>query len=152
MGRVAPAAAMLAIGVIVGRALMPGSNFESGRAGTVVASRALAHALDSQLAAAQSGSTSIGISFRNRDGQDCRTFSSGETAGLACRSADGWVVERLVRERGENAGASYRMAGSAMPDALRQAVQAAIVGEPFDANQEARARAKGWRGAGKDGF
>jgi len=50
----------------------------------------------------------------------------------------------LVKQVPEDAGAAYRMVGSAMPDAVRRAVMANIRGEPFDAAAEARAAKNGW--------
>ena len=115
--------------------------------GQMLARGDLARALDTKLASAgYSGEgPRIGISFRNRDGRDCRTFTSGNQAGLACHQGSKWVVMTLVAQNSESS-AIYRMAGSEMPDAVRRAVEASIQGAPFDAIAEAQARANGWAG------
>ena len=142
--RLAPAGAALALGLVIGVAVGPRGDIGANAAGQWVARGALAHSLDTELASA--GNSAIGISFRDKSGRDCRTFAKGENAGLACRQAGAWVMETLVRRAPEDGGASYRMAGSAMPEAVRQAVMARIDGAPFDAKAEARARDAGWPG------
>lgn len=138
----------LAIGLAVGLGLRPHADLVPGPSGRLLAQGELGHTLDNRLAAENPAGAAIrvGLSFRNRSGQDCRTFSSGENAGVACRVNSDWIVETMVRYQAENAGAQYRMASSEMPDAIRQAVMADIVGEPFDAAAEERARARGWSG------
>jgi hypothetical protein len=141
-----PAGAALALGLAVGLVLKPASDIASSN-GAVIAHGALASALDNKLAGAgyDSNGARIGISFRNRAGQDCRTFTAGNLAGLACHQGSGWTVATLVTTTPEASG-GYRMAGSQMPDAVRQAAQAQIDGAPFDAAAEAQARARGWAG------
>lgn len=142
--RLIPIGGALAAGLAIGILLMPRGEFVAGRSGQMLARGELAEMLSNRLAS--NGGAGIGVSFRNKDGRDCRTFSSGANAGLACHGGEGWVIETLIRHQGEDQGAQYRMAGSAMPDAIRRAVEAAIQGEVFDAAQEARARDLGWRG------
>lgn len=139
----APACAALVLGFVAGTSLWPQSDLGTNASGQVVAQGALGKALDSQLAS-QGGPVRIGISFRNKAGQACRTFNSGSNAGLACHDAGAWVVGMLVKQVPEDAGAAYRMVGSAMPDAVRRAVTANINGEPFDAAMEAQAARDGW--------
>jgi hypothetical protein len=55
------------------------------------------------------------------------------------------VISALAAQSPE-AGGTYRMAGSEMPDAVRRAVEVSIQGTPFDAIGEAQARANGWTG------
>lgn len=140
-----PAGAALAAGLAIGIAIHPSGDLAS-HDGKVMAQGALANALDRQLASAgDSGSgPHIGVSFRNRRGQDCRTFTRGGQAGLACHEAGGWVVGMLVSQPRE-ADTAYQMAGSALPDAIRNAVAASIQGAPFDAAAEKAARDQGWR-------
>lgn len=144
--RLAPIGAALAAGLVIGIALRPASQFTTDQSGRVMAQGDVSKALDRQLASAQAAdaATQIGISFRDKGGRDCRTFSSGAHAGLACHETDGWVIQILTRHQAEDAGAEYRMASSAMPQAVRQAVTARIQGAPFDARQEESARAAGW--------
>ena len=139
--------AALAVGLVLGLVVQPENDFAMNASGQLLARGDLSHILDTRLAADNpvKTATRVGISFRNRSGQDCRTFSSGANAGLACHRNGGWIVEALVRQESESARAQYRMAGSEMPDAIRQTVAADMVGEPFDAAAEARARSTGWR-------
>ena len=142
----APAGAALALGLVIGVALQPGGEIVS-RDGQVMAQGALAAALNQRLASegAAGEGPRIGISFRNRDGADCRTFDAGAESGLACHGGKGWAVAVLTaRPKAESNGA-YRMAGSEMPDAIRAAVAASIAGEPFDAAAEKAARDSGWK-------
>lgn len=141
-----PAGAALALGLVIGVALRPTGDLAMAN-GQMVARGALGAALDTKLASSgyDGQSARIGISFRNRAGQDCRTFNSGDTAGLACRRAGGWVVGTIVTQTPQTA-ALYRMAGSEMPEAVRQAVAASIAGAPYDAAAEAQAKARGWTG------
>ena len=146
----APAGAALALGLVIGVALQPRGEIVS-RNGQVMAEGALATALNERLASegAASAGPSIGISFKNREGQDCRTFETGGEAGaqsgLACHGAQGWAIAMLAARPNREAGGAYRMAGSEMPDAIRAAVNASIAGEPFDAAAERAARERGWK-------
>ncbi|HEX4270203.1 MAG TPA: hypothetical protein VHZ32_02410 [Rhizomicrobium sp.] len=140
-----PAGAALVAGLAIGIAIHPSGDLAS-RGGQVVAQSALADALDRQLASAgdTGGGPHIGVSFRNRSGRDCRTFTRDGQAGLACHDAGGWVVNMLVSQPREP-DTAYQMAGSALPDAIRNAVAASIQGAPFDAAAEKAARDKDWR-------
>jgi anti-sigma factor RsiW len=140
-----PAGAALVIGFVAGTSLRPQSDLVTSKSGQVIAQGALDKALDSQLAS--EGSTvpvRIGISFRNKAGQACRTFNNGSNAGMACHQSGAWVIGMLVKQVPEDPGTAYRMAGSEMPDAVRHAVAASIRGEPFDAGMESRAAKDGW--------
>ncbi len=138
----------LAAGIVIGLLAQPQKDFAVGPLGRLLAEGDLGHMLDNRLAADNpaGAATRVGLSFRNRSGQDCRTFSGGESAGMACHVNGKWVIEIIVHHKAESPRAQYRMAGSEMPDSVRQAVVAGIVGEPFDAAAEARARANGWSG------
>src|SRR5262249_48956798 len=106
---------------------------------------ALTQALENQLAANNAGAIRIGVSFRARDGSFCRTFSTDETAGLACRVADAWRI--AIAQESARSSAQYQQAGSETPAAIRDAVAARISGDPLDAAGEARARAEHWQAA-----
>jgi hypothetical protein len=142
----APACAALVLGFVAGTSLWPQSDLGASTSGPVIAQGALGKALDTQLASEGSaGPIRIGVSFRNKAGEVCRTFNSNSSAGLACRNEGAWVIGMLVRQGpAEDAGAAYRMVGSEMPDAVRRAVMAIISGEPLDAEAEARAARDGW--------
>jgi hypothetical protein len=132
------------------RLYAPGSVSENH--GEFVASGALARALSGQLAAQQnpSGPVQIGVSFRSRQGDYCRTFrlrGSVASAGLACHRDEAWKVQVLARdEAAQVATGQYRQAASALPPAILHAVDEVIAGDPLDAAAEAQARAGGWRG------
>jgi hypothetical protein len=143
-------AAALAVGLFVGilatrESAAPYASVD----GALVARGALDSALDSQLA---SGSTDapgvrIGLSFRDRKGDYCRTFQLRDgtsIAGLACRSGESWQLQVLAAAPAHEG--DLRPA-SAMPVAVLQAVDAVIDGEPLDASAEAAARAGHWRDA-----
>jgi hypothetical protein len=145
-------AASLIIGVIAGRLALV--RFGAGplvvRGGQILASGALADALSDQLAASQSAAARvrIGVSFRSKAGQYCRTFTVREStalAGLACRAADGWRVGVLAGAPLPGGAGTYRQAASAMPPVVITAIGEQIVGEPLDAPAEAAARRKHWQ-------
>jgi hypothetical protein len=142
----APAGAALSLGLVIGVALHPAGDLAMAD-GQVVARGALGAALDTKLASAgyDGQGARIGISFHNQAGEACRTFTSGDSAGLACHRAGAWIVGTMVTQAPESTGL-YRMAGSQMPAAVRQAVANSIAGAPFDAATEARAKAQGWTG------
>ncbi|HVP84397.1 MAG TPA: hypothetical protein VMS78_06735 [Rhizomicrobium sp.] len=142
-----PAAGALALGLVIGVTLNPSNVGPIATLnGTLVAQGALADALNTQLASAapQGSGPHIGISFRAKDGRNCRTFETDSVAGIACRSDAQWNVAALASSKTESAG-TYRMAGSAMPDVIRDAAQAMIAGAPFDAAAERQARDRGWK-------
>lgn len=143
-----PAGAALATGLTIGFLLQPIPEYGTDAAGRLVAQGELAESLTTRLAATGQPASGprIGISFRNKSGHDCRTFTSGREAGLACRDGGDWMIAMLVSQAGEHPGAEYRMAGSEMPDAVRRAVAASIDGTPFDAAMEKQARERGWSG------
>jgi hypothetical protein len=89
----------------------------------------------------------IGVSFRARSGDYCRTFVLREKsalAGLACREHGNWRLEALAVGESAAAGSGYRAAGSALPPAVAGTVDALIAGEPLDARAEAAAREHNW--------
>lgn len=140
-------AACLVAGVALGVYAL---NFNAGaivaRDGALVASRSLANALDAKLAADQTTAdpVRIGISFRDRGGDYCRTFSMSESlAGLACKQGERWQVQLLSADTGSDA--QYRQAGSETPAAVLTLVEQKIAGEPLNADGETAARAANWK-------
>jgi hypothetical protein len=121
------------------------------RDGQLLAAGALDKALSNQLASAQPAQApvQIGVSFRSKGGNYCRTFQLREhinLAGLACRDQDKWKLEALAQGGPSPATHSdFRPAGSALPPSIAQAVDQAIDGEPLDATAEAHARTKQWQ-------
>ncbi|KAB7771363.1 hypothetical protein [Xanthomonas maliensis] len=107
----------------------------------------LAYALEQALSGDEHAGIRMGLSFQDRSGAYCRTFTrDARLVGLACRRQAGWRVELQVpAESAPAPDDAVRMAASAMPAAVLQAVDARIAGEALDAAGERRARASGWR-------
>ena len=146
-------AASLVAGAILGQLLLRASTTGPiiARDGLLLASGALAHALSNQLASdqPQQAPVQLGVSFRAKSGEYCRTFllrDQSALAGVACRDREAWRVQVLAQNSDAAAhSGQYRQAGSALPRAVLQAVDEQIAGEPLDASGEAAARAKDWR-------
>lgn len=138
-------AATLAIGVLIGT-LAPQSREIAPvevQGGRIYAASTLATALGSELASAPRGDVRIGLTFRDQEGQVCRSFAGPSSTGLACRDSTGWRVRGLFGVP-EGQASSYRMAAGMDPN-LAALVTSTMAGEPFDAAEEKAARDKGWR-------
>lgn len=137
-------AATLAVGVLIGT-LVPqrGNSPINVDGGKVYAAAALDQALTTQLASAPSGSTRIGLTFRDRAGAMCRSFESLGSSGLACRDGNRWQVRGLFGSPDGQSG-MYRMAAGMNPN-LAGLVSSTMAGDPLDASQEMAAKDKGWR-------
>ncbi|MFS2022776.1 anti-sigma factor family protein [Massilia sp. CT11-137] len=138
-------AATLVVGVLAGR-MIPGGGGPAiaGNGNQVVAQGELAAALDRQVGGKAEGAVKVGVSFAARDGAYCRGFVMGAAAGLACREGGQWKIPVLAEAEKEAAG-GYRQAGSALPPAVLDAIDARIADKPLDAAGEEAARARGWR-------
>lgn len=136
-------AASLALGLGIGVSLpRDGGIFRSDDDQLAAAGR-LNGALERQLASAgDRNGIRIGITFKDKEGRHCRSFTADAQSGLACRSGNGWTVEGLIREQASQG--DYRMAAGQDP-ALGALVDARMVGEPLDAAAEAREVDRGWR-------
>jgi hypothetical protein len=114
--------------------------------GALVARGELAAALDQQLASNQrrEDPVQIGVTFKARDGNYCRSFAMPETktAGLACRAGGHWRIEATATA--EVPTGQMQQAAGAMPPAILAAIEARIAGEAFDARGEDNARLGGW--------
>lgn len=138
-------AATLAVGIFTGSMLV------GGRAGPIltqdgrlVAGGELKQALYAQLASAPAEhGPRIGMTYRDKSGAICRTFSDEHASGLACRDRDDWRIRGLF-ENAEGQSSDYRMAAGPNPR-LMDMVDESIAGEPFDAAQEKAASERGWR-------
>lgn len=145
-------AASLAVGVFAGALGAgwfggAGADSELARAGdgALTAGGRLARALDRQLAQeGAAGDVRVGLSFLSREGSYCRSFQLGASSGLACREDDAWRIPVLADTPAEASG--YRQAGSALPLAVLDAVDARIAGATLDAAAERAARDRGWKG------
>ncbi len=145
-------AASLGAGAILSFLIVRHSDLEpiASRNGHLFANGALAQALSSQLASTpQRAGVQIGVSFRDKSGDYCRTFAvtdASALAGLACHESEGWRVDVLARAQKEPEGAAtrYRPAASSIPKPVLQSAEDRIAGEPLDAQAEAAAKVQGW--------
>lgn len=136
------AAASLALGLGIGVSLpRDGGSFRSDGRQLAAAGR-LESALDRQLASAgDRRGIRLGLTFKDKEGRYCRSFTADAQSGLACRSGDSWLVQGLVRS--EAPAGEYRMAAGQEP-ALAAIIDAHIRGEPLDAEAEALQVEQGW--------
>lgn len=142
-------AASVVVGVAFAQLFLRSSEPLVARNGDLFAEGSLAAALSEQLAGTQADDASVyvGLSFRNRAGDYCRTFHlDARLAGLACRDEEGWRLKMLT-ESAAAAGTpgNYRLASAPLPPAVLSAIENEIEGEPLDADGEAAARQRGWR-------
>ena len=145
-------AATLVVGVLAGvlgsRSVGDGEQLAAfdRQSGALAAQGPLAQALSQQLASAAPANpdVKVGISFVARDGHYCRSFMLPGTAGLACRSRAGWQIPVMVNSVDSAAG-DYRQAGSALPQAVLDAIDARIAGQALDAAGEKTALQQGWK-------
>ena len=151
-------AASLSVGVLLGSLVLGGGSGEGdAHGGQLAAVRAsdgalmaqgqLAEALTTQLAGTGTGQrigVKIGVTFASTEGALCRSFTAGSAAGLACRSNGQWKLAVLAEAPKGTAG-DYRQAGSTMPAAVLDAIDARIAGQALDAQAEQAARERGWR-------
>lgn len=142
-------AAGIAVGVVAGRVGIPEGDRQFAMIdGGLVARGALRQALSTQLASVQAADAPvrIGISFKSRSGDYCRTFAVAKgVAGLACKGNGEWRLQVLAPSGAAPSGERYRMAGSDMPPAVVREVDAVIQGSAFDAGAEQAAREHDWR-------
>lgn len=138
-------AAALALGLLLGLMLRaPGlAPFETESHG-VYAAASLKQALDTQLASTPgAGNVRIGLTFRDRNGDICRSFTLRGSAGLACRDDGRWNVRGLFGGP-ESGSGEYRMASGSDPNQVAL-IESSMAGEPFDQRQERAAQRNGWR-------
>ena len=124
-----------------------------GSDGAITAQAGLRDALEQRVGGTQpapGSNVAVGLSFRNHAQQYCRTFSVDNTSsGIACKSAEGWVVANLEHASAPaspaSAVAGYRMAASPLSANLLAVVDALREGDTLDAAAEGAAKAKGWK-------
>jgi hypothetical protein len=127
-----------------------GALIRPGVDGGLVAGATLAEALSTQLSDDRSAQrvAVTGLSFRDKSGNYCRTFSltgTDASSGLACREGADWRIEALAQSpRAAANSGNYRAAASEDSAAIRAAVEASIDGEPLDRAGEIAARRAGW--------
>ena len=140
-------AASLVIGILAGRsALQPTQpDLFATSADGIVARGELSAALTDRIGGTEEhAAVQIGLTFLDKRGRYCRTFTTVSAAGLACREADSWKVRALSEGASDSGGGEYRMAGSALPPAILAAVEQNIAGEALDREQEQAAKARDW--------
>jgi hypothetical protein len=111
--------------------------------GQLIAAAALDNSLNMQLASQVPDGARIGVTFRDKQGNICRSFTDSAASGLACREGGNWQVEAIFRAP-EGQDSDYRMAAGADPR-LATLIETRIFGEPFDAAQERQSRDTGWK-------
>jgi hypothetical protein len=141
-------AASLLLGVLLSwRLLGPAGSglIEAGQDG-LLARGELARALENQLASEQRGDEPvlIGLTFRARDGNYCRSFvlRAAQTSGLACRVGSDWQIP-ATDSSGMPQGQMHQ-ASSAMPPAILRAIESRMDGAALDAEAEQNAKLSGW--------
>ena len=139
-------AASVVLGVLIGVQFAGrGGDAPLGvRDGRLVAGGAIHQALSLQLASAGSMPVAVQLSFVDRDGAYCRTFSTMSMAGLACRRDGQWAVQTLAATS-VTADGAMRQAATSLPREVLDAVDQRIAGEALDATRERQARDQGWR-------
>lgn len=138
-------AATLAIGVLIGT-IVPHQHEAAPvevQGGKMYATAAIDRALDRQLASAPPGDVRVGLTFRDREGAICRSFTASASSGLACRENGRWMLRGIFAPP-EGQTTDYRMAGGMDPN-LAALVDSTMAGQPFDAKAEEQARSRGWR-------
>ena len=134
-------AAGLVAAVVVGQALWAtqGRPVEE-QGGRLVASGQIGRALDTQLSG-EGRAIRVQLTFRDRAGSICRSFTGAVADGVACREDGRWTLKALFP--GQGPAGDYRMAAGGDPH-LMQVVGDSISGEAFGAAQERAAKARGW--------
>lgn len=136
-------AATLVLGVFLGTMVPQGSAPVAVQGGKLYASASLNRALDSELASAPQGDVRIGLTFRDRAGEICRSFTGSAGSGLACREGGRWQLKGLFAAP-EGQASDYRMAAGMDPN-LAALVNSTMAGEPFDAAAEEAAKRRRWQ-------
>ncbi|MEO8297242.1 MAG: hypothetical protein ABI574_05485 [Burkholderiales bacterium] len=140
----------LALGMMVDRGGAPSNGTDSAVAmvdGRLVATGPLAQALLSQLASEPPAQATVAVqlSFVDRAGAYCRTFSTPALAGLACRQADLWAVQQVVAASEPASGSAMRQAATALPREVLDVVDRRVAGAVLNAAAERQARDAGWQ-------
>ena len=138
-------AATLVLGIVTGTMLSSGGDGPVVREnGALVASASLEEALYSRLASAPADDgPRIRLTFRDRAGSLCRSFTDDSVSGLACREGGDWRIRGMFQGSPQPQG-DYRMAAGEAPR-LAALIDEMIAGEPLDAASEKAAQEAGWR-------
>ena len=142
-------AASIMLGVLLGARFMGGGGVDPAiglHQGQLVAGGAIGKALSTQLASEPPADASVAVqlSFVDKGGEYCRTFSTAAAAGLACQQSGQWVVQQMVATDAQARG-EVRQAATGLPPALLDAVDKRMAHGTLDSTAERTARAQGWR-------
>lgn len=136
-------AATLALGVVVGQfGLADGSDSPFAQDGSaLVASGPLANALEKQLASAQPDDSDyrIGLTFRAKTGNICRSFTGEAVSGIGCREGQQWKMVSTLPGGSES---DYRQASSSAVNTIAADLMADA---PVDAETERKLLESGWK-------
>jgi hypothetical protein len=141
-------AASLLVGVLLSWSFFGSSGSSPVVAGKdgLLARGELAVALDRQLASEQTGDERIliGLTFKARDGNYCRSFvmRSTRTAGLACRAGSEWHIP--ASESATVQDGVMQQAGSALPPSILRIIETRMDGAALDAEAEKAAQSGAW--------
>lgn len=135
-------AATLALGIAVGQYGLGGRSDSpfAQQGGALIASGTLQHALDKQLASAQPDDSDyrIGLTFRAKAGNICRSFTGEAVSGIGCREGENW---KMVNTLPGGAQSDYRQASSSTLNAIAAEM---MTDAPVDAETERTLRDSGW--------
>lgn len=112
------------------------------------ASGTLAEALTQRIAAERTTDAGVlvALTFQAADGRYCRVFSlDSGIDGLACRTADAWLVESIGRSPEGDSPGEYRQASSALSPSVLTAITRWQAGNALTSEEERRLRDSGWR-------
>lgn len=142
-------AASIMLGVLLGAHFMGGGGVDPAiglSQGQLVAGGAIAKALSTQLASepAAGANVFVQLSFVDKSGNYCRTFTTTAVAGLACQQAGQWVVQQMLAT-GAQAGGEVRQAATGLPPALLDTIDKRMANGTLDGAAERAARTQGWR-------
>ncbi len=114
--------------------------------GQLVATGSVAQALSDQLASEpqQGAAVAVQLSFVDKTGNYCRTFSTSSVAGLACQQDGKWAVTAVTAQDAV-AGGEVRPAATNLPPSILDAVDKRIAGLALDPTGARNARDRGWR-------
>lgn len=137
-------AATLVLGTVLGTQIA-GTGPVDSTTPQLVATGAVAQALEHRLASDGIGPVTVQLSYKDRQGRYCRSFATHNAAGLACREPGGaWSLQQVVAGAPAASGA-LRQAATPLPPAVLAEVDAQASAGPLNAAQERAARDAGWR-------
>ena len=142
-------AASIMLGVLLGARFVGGGGIDPAMGlnqGQLVTGGVIDKALSMQLASepVAGASVAVQLSFVDKSGNYCRTFSTTAMAGLACQQAGQWVVQQAAALDTQPTG-EVRQAATALPPALLDAVDKRMANGTLDSAAERAARNRGWQ-------